>query len=343
MALVQTFDDLRKYVRFTSTSNIKALPDFTIVEALHLKPIIGTALLNKLNTDYSTNNVSNASTAYVMIHQHAQRYIANMAMAENLATYHTLITDSGIRTQETANMAAAHSWEFKQLRDNLYRSAAQSLEMLIQALFFFKADLTEWTSSNEYKQLNSLAVKTATDFNDHYRLYDPFRTYFLLVPTMKNVQEMVLIPAFGRQLTKWLIEQTEAKFTYKTVEINLIDYLKKAVVFYSLKAAMINFSTQFTSGGFTILQTGDSEEPSIAGRKEVGDHKFNKQLSDFENQGAAWLKDLMFYVTKAFETSGALNTDFRTAYQASPLVADYDNNLELPTKNNLRKIWVAGG
>ena len=132
MALIRSFEDAKKYVRLSNLDSNSPLPDFEMIESLHLIPIIGKALYNKLNTDYATLNTSSGTTGYDLVFRACRRMSANLAYANDLGKYHTLITAAGVKTLDTNNMQAAHQWEFKQLKDDLLNTAAQAMELLLQ-------------------------------------------------------------------------------------------------------------------------------------------------------------------------------------------------------------------
>ena len=341
MSLIRTIADARKYIRLSNLADTSTLPDVEAIELLHIVPLIGQPLYTKLNTDYATNNDPGAADAYALAHRYIQRTVAPMAYAAELGTYQALITDSGVRTLESNNMAAAHSWEFKQLKADLLLKSAQGMEMLLRHLFTNSGALPEWTASNEYKEYNELAIKSATDFTRYFKLYDPYRSYHLLRSTITDVQERYIVPIIGREMLKWMKGRADAKITVDGVEVDMMYSFKKAIVSFTIKHAMVQQSVRFSDAGFTILNTGGNEEEANNGRTDASLAKFSLMRNELEKEGQNWLKDLSKYMKGAYsgEFANDFGNDFDTAFELGPLAPDNATTPVVDTRNGDRKIF----
>jgi hypothetical protein len=347
MALIRTIADARKYVRLSQLADTSSLPDVEAVELLHLVPLIGQALYDKLNTDYTTlvEAPINSTDKYVLSFRYAQRMIAPLSYALELGTYQSLITDAGVRTLESDKMQAAHSWEFKQLKTDLLNKSAQGMELLLRYLVGNASIISEYSSSDEYKQYNELAIKSATDFTRYYRLYDPFRSYHLLRPIISDVQERYIVPIIGREMLKWMKDRKDAKITVDNVEIDMMMAFKKSIVCFTLKHAISQLSVRFSDAGFTILSSGSNEEEAISGRTDATALKLTMQLKELETEGQNWLKDLERYMTGAYngEFANDFDDSFDTAFLLGPLAPSDAASPTLISNNKCRKIYVLGG
>jgi len=344
MALLRTVADVRKYVKLANVSDQSPLPDFEGKELIHILPIIGNTLYTRLNTDFATLNTG-GTDAYSVLLQRVQRVVANITYAEELGTLQTQITDMGIRTADTANMQAAHSWEFKALRDSLEKRAAEGMDLLLRHLFEQKASLPEWTASAEYKRLDALAIREATDFSQHYKLYDPYRTFWILQPIILDVQERYIVPTIGREMLKWLKGRTDALITVDSNEVDMMVPFKKAIVSFTIKHAIRQQSVRIDGNGLTILSSGNAEEPA-SGRSNAAGLNLQLMLDEMESMGQNWLKDLVRYMKGAYagDFSNDFSTDFSTAFQLSPMLPANTGTPTLQTNNGNRKgSFVIGG
>jgi len=342
MALIRTIADARLYIRLSNLADTSSLPDVEATELLHIVPVIGQALYDKLNTDYDTNNVAGATTdAYKLAHRYIQRTVASLSYAAELGTYQALITDSGVRTMESNNMQAAHSWEFKALKENLLLKSAQGMELLLRHLFTRSADLPEWTASNEYNQYNQLAIRNATDFDRYFKLYDPYRTYHLLRSIITDVQERYIIPIIGREMLNWIKGRPDAIITVDNVAIDMMYSFKKAIVCFTVKHAMVQQSVRFSDAGFTILSSGSNEEEQVSGRTDASLSKFGLMRNELEREGQNWLKDLAKYMRGAYagDFTNDFDETFDTAFELGPLAPDNATVPVMDSKNGARKIF----
>jgi hypothetical protein len=343
MALIRTIADARKYVKLVNVSSDSILPDIEGKEMLYIVPIIGTALYNKLNTDFASLNTG-GTDAYSVLLRHVQRTVGNIAYADELATFQTQITDNGVRTAETPNMTAAHSWEFKALRDDLQKKAAMGMELMIRHLFQAKASLPEWTASAEYKALDALAIRDATDFSHYFKLFDPYRTFWILQPIILDVQERYIVPTIGREMLKWLKGRTDALITVDNNEVDMMVPFKKAIAHFTIKHAMAQQAVRMDGNGFTILASGNAEETG-SGRANSGLANLQLQRDELESMGQNYLKDLARYMKGAYagDFTNDFSTDFDTAFELSPLLPANTTTPVLVTNNGNRKgIFVAG-
>lgn len=341
--LLRTIDEARKYVRLSKVSESSILPPIAETEQLHLLPLIGQALYDKLEADYESLVITPYTTAYQKLLQQCQQFIAPMAYASNLATYQTLITDSGIRTQETTNMAAAHAWEFNKLREDLYNRAAIAMELLLQFLYKNSGSLPEWTASAEYTTYNKLLIRTAADFDKHFKLYDQYRTFHHLRPLMQDVEELYIVPTIGRDLLNWVKGRTDMLITVENQQVDMMLHLKKAITCLTVKLACLRLHTQYSVAGFTVLQNSNSDDAN-PGRADAGQARLEKLNALLEQDGQTWLEKLRYFMNGTYngDFDNGFDAGFSTAFDLSPLKPTTATPAELDSQNDTRKIYVMG-
>lgn len=344
MALIRSIADARKFVRLSNTDTTQSLPDIYMTEFLHLIPIIGQDLYDKLNTDYTALSAG-GSDAYKKVFDAAQRMIAPLAYANELGTYQAMITSSGVKTTETTSMQSAHQWEFKQLKDDLLNKSAQGMEMLIISLYENQGSLPEWTASNQFKEYDEIAIRGALDFNKFYKLFDPYRTFHILRPIIMDVQEQYLVPIIGREMIKWMKGRTDALITVDNVSVNMLNTFKKAIVSFTIKHALVQQSVRIDASGFTVLASGPSDDNRNSGRADAGVFKYQTLYNEMEKQGQAWLRDLEDQMRGAYsgDYNNDFSSDFNAAFELGPLLPANVTTPEIVTNNGNRKFFVLGG
>lgn len=332
MALIRTAIEARAALPrvLSNLGNNANLPDFAAAELKYLVPIIGydqySAIDEKINHEPPVA-LTDAETALL---PYLRRVVAFFAYLDDMGTDNAKITDNGIRTTESANMPRVFGWQYKELKNTLQAKAYDAVEVLLRFLFENKTDYTAWTDSEEYSSLNLLLIKTGTDFDAHYRLYQPMRTFYSMKVLIDEVQEDLVKPAIGEELLTWLLGLTPASDEEKAI----VKLVKKAVAYMTIRKACQHYSVRFDASGFTIT-TGDTENPETAGRQQSDIAMFEMKMNACEKDGLTYFAK----AKKAMATYRAADTneDFNDAYDAGPMV-DYSLTAVVrDRKNDVRK------
>jgi hypothetical protein len=294
----------------------------------YLVPLVGIELYNEIEVELNGDN--NLTAEQLALLPHLRRVSCIYGYIDDLGTDNAKITDSGIRSTESANMPRVFGWQFNELRNTLLQKAFDATEVLLKFLFENKADYTAWTDSAEYALINSLLIKTGTDFDAHYKLWQPMRTYYSLKALIDEIQEDLLLPAIGQDLLTYFIEEEITEDDEKKI----LKLLKKATAYYTIKKAAEHYSVRFDSQGFTIVNGGDPENKETAGRSQPEIALFEMKLKACEADGQAYLAKAK-KAAVAYRADSA-NTDFNDAYDEGPLV-DYVDPSERTRGNENRK------
>ena len=329
MALIRTANEAKAALPriLSALSTTANLPDFAAAEVKYLVPFIGfdqyNAINDKINATPTPGVLTDPETALL---PYLRRVAAFFAYLDDMGSDNAKITDNGIRTTESANLPRVFGWQYKELKETLQSKAYDAVEVMLRFLFENKADYTDWTDSDEYASLNALIIKTGTDFDLHYKLYQPMRTFYSLKVLLDEVQEDFIKPAIGEDLLTYFIETEDLTDDEK----QFLKLLKKAAAYLVIKKACQHYSVRFDASGFTLL-SGDSENPAIAGRT-------NADVTFFEMKMNACESDALTYMTKAKKAMVKFRADstvtaFNTALDAGPL-ADYDLTITTKQRGN---------
>lgn len=318
MALIRTAAEAKASLPrvLSNLGNNANLPDFQAAELKYLVPLIGYTQYSDIEGKINADPVEAMSDQETALLPYLRRVVAFFAYLDDMGTDNAKITDSGIRTTESANLPRVFGWQYKELKNTLQAKAYDAVEVLLRFLFENKDDYPEWVGSEEYSSLNNLLIKTGTDFDAHYRLYQPMRTFYALKVLIDEVQEDFLKPGIGEDLLNYFKEEASLDEDEKPI----LKLLKKATAYMTIKKACQHYTVRFDSNGFTITNS-DQENPETAGRSQADVTLFEMKMNACES-------DALTYLTKAKKAMATLrpdsgNTGFTDAYDAGPL-ASYD-------------------
>ncbi len=334
MALIRTVNEAKAALPrvLSNLGSAANLPDFAAAEAKYLVPLIGYSQYETIDGKINADPAEELTEAETALLPYLRRVSAFFAYLDDMGTDNAKITDSGIRSTESSNMPRVFGWQYKELKNTLQAKAFDAVEVLLRFLFEHKEDYLPWLSSDEYAALNGLLIKTGTDFDKHYKLYQPHRTFYSMKVLLDEVQEDFIKPAIGEDLLAYFVDETPLDDDEKKI----LKLLKKAAAYMTIKKACQHYAVRFDMNGFTIT-TGDSENGETAGR-------ITADVTLFEMKIKACEDDALTYFAKAKKAMAALRpgsgkVGFVNGYDAGPMV-DYDSTATVrDRKNGDRKIF----
>jgi hypothetical protein len=337
MALIRTITEAKAALPrvLSNLSSNSLLPDFGAAEVKYLVPLIGLSQYDNIEGKINADPIEDLTGAEEALLSYLRRMSCIYAYLDDLGTDNAKITDSGIRSTESANMPRVFGWQFNELRNTLLQKAFDATELLLKFLFENKTDYPSWTSSDEYAVINSLIIKTGSDFDAHYKLWQPMRTFYSIKALLDEVQEDLLKPAIGEDLVAYFVEAENLTDDEKKI----LKLLKKATAYYTIKKACEHYSVRFDAQGFTIMSAGgDSENKDTAGRSDTT-NAFHGGLFDLKMQACD--KDGQTYLAKAKKAMVAFreisgSVVFNDAFDEGPLV-DYEDPADRTRGNENRK------
>lgn len=322
MALLKTVVELRSLLPrlVSSLSNSAGLPNFDKAQRKYLVPICGKALITDLQTKYAANPQTLSSLETELV-KHIQLPLAAYGVIDDMAFIQSNMTDNGFRTVSLDKMPAAHRWEYNEIRNTLSDYAMDGVEILLDFLFDNKASFPSWTGSAEYLVLDGFFIKSGTDFAKQYPLYQPLYTYWTLKPIMQDVEENYLAPTLGRDLLAWVKMQDTIEITVSGSPVDVKKFLKKAVAMLTIKHACEHFTPRFDKNGFTVINTGSSDDDSATGRSAASGPQIAAKMQACDRDGQNYLSKAASYLVGIArgQFSEAFDNSFTTAFEFSPL------------------------
>lgn len=332
-SLINNKETVRLYVRINYINDISSLPDFQLAAEKYLIPIIGQALYDDLLAQVIAFEVPAEGEEPVDIDDvdlvgKCRAVIAPLGYLMELATIHTQITDSGLRTASTETLQAAHRWEYNKVEEHLIEKGSFAIESLLKYLFKEKDDYTDWTDSDEYKDLSSIIFQIASEFNKYFRVQHPYRVWWELRPLIREVEDFYIIPTIGEDFYTELKEDADPGAD----EIKAIELIKKAVAQLTIVKAIEKLSVRITPNGFTILISAGNSDAANSGDHPQRDPQLSLLYESCERSGSAYLLQLQEYLN-----SKASDSVFQSYYESDKYEAPSTEPEVSPNAN--RKIF----
>lgn len=307
MPLITTPHQVKQVLKISNLNTKDALPDMEAAEERYIVPALGTDLFEELQEAYNDNTLTTVQQKLLL---KVQKPLAAFAYHDDLALQHAVITDTGVRKIQSENMPTAYRWEYDGVKDALIQRAYQGMEMLYKFLEDNVAELPSWTTSPGFILRNKFLVRTAMDFNEQYKIDEPYRTYNALLGVMGDVEELYIKPAIGEAFFTELKEIT----TPTEDEKQVIADLKKSIAHLCIHHAFEKLSVKVTERGLSIYDR-------YADRGNSENAQPSTDLMNFTMKAA--LRDGQNYLSKAREylNAKASNSVFVTYFQSDRYVA----------------------
>lgn len=337
MALIRTIAEAKAALPrvLSNLGNSALMPDFGAAEIKYLVPLIGFSQYEQIEGKINADPVEELTEAETALLPYLRRISAVHTYLDDLGTDNAKITDSGIRSTETTGMPRVFGWQFKELREALQTKAFDAIEVMLKFLFEHKADYAPWTSSDEYALVNSLLFKTGTDFDAHYKLYQPMRTYYSLRQLIDELQTDYVSPSIGKDLMQYFV----AAENLEDAEKAILKLLKKSVAYHTIRKAIQHYSVRFDANGFTVLSAGgDQENAASVGRSDTTNtsHQglLNLKFDSCKKDGNTYMLKAMRAMV-AYREAGGIAA-FNDAFDQGPLV-DFEDPDDRDKGNATRK------
>lgn len=336
MALTKTVAEIKEMLPnfISNLSDPGSFPNFEAAEYKYLLPVTGVALYNDIHTKYNDSPGSMNADENNLLKKMRLVAVA-YAYHDGLALGHITLTDNGARKYNPNDTVPVAKWEYEKLEKTLLTIAYDGTEVLLRYLFEKKATFGLWTSSDEYTSFNSLLIKTGTDFNDQYTLYQPMRTFFNIRNVISDVQELYLKAALGEDLLTYIIAQEDPDDQLKPI----IKKLKKALAFFAIKHCCQHYNVRFSHEGFTVLSgEGNFDSPDHSGRKSADPTDLDMKMDAAGKSGQTFLSKAQYELMNYYKRTDApvAEQEFKDALDAGPLKGYVDPS-ERTSGNETRK------
>lgn len=332
MALIKTIAEIKEVLpkMVSNLSNNTLLPNFTHTEGKYIVPLIGQDLYDTLVTNYNAETLDADETDLV---KKLRVIIASYAYYDDFGLYILTFTDGGAQKIKQGGAEPIRGWEAMESKRSLLNKAYDGIEVLLNYLFEKKELFPEWVNSEQYARIAKLLLRTGSEFNDNYTLFQPQRTFFILKSVMADVQERFLEESIGKSLLAYLRDLDEPE----DEEAEALRLLKKSLAFYSVMKACRHFSVAFTENGFTIIGEKNSN-PIEQQANQVSDRELlQMKINECEVDGGSYLEKARDELVKYYNDGAGAG--FKLVFEEGPLMK-YIQHSDRTSGNENRKIYT---
>lgn len=337
MALVTTIAEIKAVLpNMSNLSQNANIPNMDKAAWKYIIPLLGKPFYDDLQTKYTGSSLS---AGELILLKHIQLPLVAYAYLDNSGLLHATITDSGVRRTSTSDMPTVYKWEFDELMNTIRTAALDGVEMLLDYLFANKVSYALWTAGPAYSIISNRIIKTGKEFSEQYVLFHPYRTFWKLLPIMKDAEELYMTAPIGRDLLNWVRSQDAIVVDDNGANVDVKEFFKKAAAFFTIYMATRHLPVRFNEEGFTVATPAGTENPEYVGRTNANALQVENKGKEAKREGENYLAKAVEYLQRIYagEFAGVF-TGFTAAYNNGPLAAaataePYDNG------NSRRKIF----
>jgi hypothetical protein len=291
---------LKEFAQITGAVNFASVK-LTIqnVENTHLVPVLGDTLYKSLNDAYTAASSESTLTAQQLALLDKCRYVIGPYVCYYYAPKADVaLSDGGARRAETAQEKTAFQYQVTNFREANLRDAENATETLISFLETNKADYSDWTTSDAFKQYRSLFIKTGNEFQSLYPSATPYRNYMAMRFKMFDIEEQLIRDAITGDLYDYLKEKdADATYTFTDSEQKFSLRLKKAIAYLTVAYAVPHINVRIDSNGVTVTGgRGSTTNDATAKQETAPDNQLSWLVKNATESGQQWLKSALQYL-----------------------------------------------
>lgn len=186
--LFKTIEEFLEYVPVNNSLKLKTItPDIKRVERKFLKPYLGTAQYEALNTAY--NSVSPVITPHQeALLKYAQEAVALFTISQALPILQIQVSDAGLKSHTSDTEKDTAQWKVDALSEEYcLKQGWETLDEMMKFLQTNAANYPLWTADTTASTIaKQFIINTSTEFNKYYWINDSPLTYKALEPSMRN-------------------------------------------------------------------------------------------------------------------------------------------------------------
>lgn len=306
------------------------------VERVHIKPVLGQALLDRLD-DYVSDGSGSGSgsssgasfAALQALLPKVEEPLALLATAALVPTISVQVGNAGLHTVWNENFRAPFQWQVGDFQDALQMMGMQALDALVEHLEENAAALPEWKSSEAFTAWGELLIHTADEFSRHHSIAGSRTTFMDLRPAMRRAQQFDVGRQIGQAMLQDVLDhlsEASSSGSGSTATLEewdtLVDYLQAALAGYTI-AQSTDVQLKLVDGGLVstrLTRNTTSKDGADSTKDEV--MNMRRQARATADQ---WMAEARLFLD---EHAAKFPT-----YQASDLYREDTTDLPDPTKH----------
>ena len=233
-------EEIRNYISVSTSSEFDTMaPHIQNAERDYLVPLIGNDLYQTLIT-FCNEDVHDLTDESVQKTNHllsiVRSAVIHIAYWIGFDVINALITDSGFKRTESANVKSLFKYQENNLKDYLRTSGFNGLDTVLQFLELNLADFKEFEDSPAFSLMKTSFVPTTYIFSDIYFINNSRLTFLRMKQHLQLLEETEILPILGPDTYAYLKEEL-AKPEPDSKVYRILPYIRKPLVF--LASAML--------------------------------------------------------------------------------------------------------
>lgn len=280
------------------------MPYVEQAEPKYIMPFIGQALYDEL-VALTTPDEKQAKLINLL-----QAASAQYAYMSSIISMTVSKGDAGIMQNNPANSSALTKWQFVTLVKDSRDKADSAMETALKWLTENKADFSTWTSSDEYKESQSLLISSAKDYtkvlpfvNDSLLMYKRLKGYIGLS------ERDFIAPAIGHAfLNSIKVKAALANPQWTEVEEEMLDLLRSALGHHAFSESImyLNINSDFrvvseTDGVINEGDLSDDRKSGMIAKNQSKAIEFLNKLKSHLNLNASATVYPLFFSSKLYK------------------------------------------
>lgn len=298
MSLIKTIAEVQEHIAIEASSDLdNMMPDIREVEEDYIAQALGKETYDSLDAEYNaeTPALEEQETKLLKLCQAA---ICNLAQAKYIIVNRVSFSNSGIRIVEDSIYKTAYKYMFDELIEHFEKRGFNYIDKLLAYLESEKDYFTDWAEDESAYTINKKHfIRTADEFDKHYRIGKSRRTFMALEPVMQQVEDFFIEYAITEELSARLKEEIRSGDALSEGTQNLIEKIQPAVAHFTIGHAIDLLSFEVTESGLLVREYIDpnakKSSPPVA-QMEVkrnaaftSGNRYLDRLKDFLNKTAS--------------------------------------------------------
>ncbi len=196
---------------------------------MFIRPLLGETMTADLIGYYAAVTPSDKQTGLVQL---AQRANAFLAFWYDYAEINVLITDAGVRRQESDTAKTPYKYQEQALKTGWKEKGFNALDDLLQYLEINISTFEHFSASPNFTSAKTDIVRNASDIDNYYFINNSRILYLRLRPHLRTVVNTIVAPRMGDTYAELLTELVKTSPDAKFVKLR--ESLVPVVVFYAV-------------------------------------------------------------------------------------------------------------
>lgn len=286
MSFFKTTLEIQDFLPVNATFEFKGISPFLRqAERDYIIPVLGAAQYNDLHSKYQAGTALTSIESELLLNIRVA--LAPLAYMLWIPFGQVKIDSSGIRIVTTESMKTAFQWQIQDLEGSAMRTGFSGIEALYEFLELNKESFSLWTGSTSYTESKELFINTAKALTEAVDMPCTRRTYIMVRPILKKLQQTLIKNTLGVTLYAEIREQIlDDSLTEENEE--LLTLIQPAVGNLAMATAVKKLAVVFDQYGFNILATSTIEK----GRNPAKDSDMSVLEAKFREDGNNYLTQL---------------------------------------------------